>query len=151
MNHRRAVGCQVYAGSLLSVENELLVMKWLANRCHDILEKLPTTAEDDSLLLIVIEKILYNPSCLKCVDLQCCKEELKSFLEVRGLQMEGIGVSQLPMKVRKSLERWKLAVQWRFGHKKMLIGCISYCTNTIERLSSQQYSTKRKNQTDKPG
>ncbi|EHA8591264.1 putative protein SET DOMAIN GROUP 40 [Cocos nucifera] len=151
VNHRRAVGCQVYAGSLLSVENELLVMKWLAKRCHDILEKLPTTAEDDSLLLIVIEKILYNPSWLKCVDLQRCKEELKSFLEVHGLQMEGIGVSQLPMKVRKSLERWKLAVQWRFGHKKMLISCASYCTNTIERLSSQQYSTERKNQTHKPG
>ncbi|XP_008805044.1 protein SET DOMAIN GROUP 40 isoform X2 [Phoenix dactylifera] len=151
VNHRRAVGCQVYAGSLLSVENELLVMKWLAKRCHDILEKLATTAEDDGLLLIVIEKMLYNPSCLKYVDLQCCKEEIKSFLEVHGLGMEGIGVSQLPMKARKSLERWKLAVRWRFGYKKMLISCISYCTNTIERLSSQQYCTKRNNQTGMPG
>lgn len=149
--YRRAVGCQVYAGSLLSVENELSVMKWLAKRCHDILEKLPTRAEDDGLLLIVIEKILSNPSCLKCVELQCCKQELKSFLEVHGLQIEGIGVSQLPLKAKKSLERWKLAVKWRFGYKKMLISCISYCTNTIEGLSSQQYCTKRKNQTDVPG
>lgn len=136
VNHRRAVGHQVYAGSLLSVENELLVMKWLAKHCLDILEKLPTTAEDDGLLLTFVEKMLYGPSSLKRLELQCCKEELKNFLKLHGLQMEGIGVSQLPMKVRKSLERWKLAVQWRFGYKKMLVSCISYCTDTIDKLSS---------------
>ncbi|CBI27360.3 unnamed protein product, partial [Vitis vinifera] len=84
-SQRRSVGHLVYSGTQLSSENEIFVMEWIAKSCHVVLENLPTSVEEDSLLL--------------------------------------------------SMERWKLAVQWRLRHKRILVDCISRCTEIISSLS----------------
>lgn len=134
-NLRRSAGLQAYSGSPLSAENELFVMKWLANHCQYILGKLPTKLENDELLLVIIAKMRDHSSFLKCIDLLPYDEELNSFFQHNGLHKEGVADYSLSNKAKKSLERWRLAVQWRCSHKKMLLNCISYCNSVIAGVS----------------
>ncbi|PKA48119.1 Protein SET domain group 40 [Apostasia shenzhenica] len=132
---RRAVGHQAHAGSMISTENELVVMKKLANHCCKVLEELPTTIEQDFSLLIFINKMLESSSCLDCFELESCKEQFHEFLQVNGLHKERIEKSSLTVKTVKSLERWRLAVNWRLSYKNILFNCISYCNMVITELS----------------
>ena len=134
-NHRKAVKHMFYTGSLLSVENELYIMKWLAQKCQQLLERMPTTMDEDSLLLRSINTMLDQPSCVEGVEVCSCRE-LESFLQVHCLVNQATD-SQLSVKAKRSLERFKLAIKWRLSHKTMLLSCVSHCRRISVSLSSR--------------
>ncbi|WOL16853.1 hypothetical protein Cni_G25641 [Canna indica] len=130
-NLRKSVATRIYSGSLVSVENEVLIMKWLSKHCHDILGKLKTTVGEDNMLLGMIDQMIDFPSCPKsAVDIPQ-ENEFREFFQAHGLTEEGTDQVQLTMKTRRHLERWKLAIQWRLAYKKMLQSCVFYCENIV--------------------
>ncbi|XP_058098153.1 protein SET DOMAIN GROUP 40 isoform X3 [Magnolia sinica] len=142
---RKAVGHLAYSGSILSAENEISVMKWVSKKCRDLLEEMPTSIEEDSLLLCSIEKLQNHPIPEEVVEMLACGGELCDFFEVNGLQKGAVSEFLLPGKAKRSMERWKLAVQWRFRYKRILSDCISYCSNMNDHFSSQQVSGMSRN------
>ncbi|XP_038896047.1 protein SET DOMAIN GROUP 40 [Benincasa hispida] len=136
-NKRRGVGHLAYSGSQLSVKNEILVMQLLSKNCLTVLNNLPTSVEEDNQLLCNICKIqdLQVPRELRKM-LLTYGGEFSAFLETNGVVNRDEAELHLSGKIKRSLERWKLAVQWRLLYKKALVDCISYCTRTICSLSS---------------
>ncbi|KAG9442453.1 hypothetical protein H6P81_018307 [Aristolochia fimbriata] len=120
---------QTYSGELLSVENEMAVMNWLAKKCLDVLNILPTTLEEDRLLLQAIGKLRLE----KTVVFKGGEPELIRFFQAHGLQ-EG---DQLTNKVLASKERWELAVRWRYMYKRTISNCVSHCNQKVLDLSSK--------------
>ncbi|KDP35711.1 hypothetical protein JCGZ_10483 [Jatropha curcas] len=144
-NQRRSVGHLAYSGSQLSVENETWVLKWISKSCHEILNNLPTKVEEDHLLLSTIDKIqnLYNPMELGQMLCQF-KGEFRDFLEASSIGKGKNGDElMLSSKTKQAIERWKLAVQWRFRYKKIVVDCISSCTEIINSFYSQHVSVGR--------
>ncbi|WCJ25122.1 SET domain group 40 [Euphorbia peplus] len=143
-NQRRSIGHLAYSGSQLSVENEIMVLKWISENCQSILNSLPTTVTEDNLVLASIDKLknLYQSTEVKKMMVCEFEGEVSAFLEVNNLQeVENVGDLVFSGKAKRSMERWKLAVEWRLRYKRMLIDCISYCTEIINSLSSQNAST----------
>ncbi|KAJ8752715.1 hypothetical protein K2173_007025 [Erythroxylum novogranatense] len=136
-SHRRLISHLAYSGSQLSEENEVSIMKWISNKCHTILNKLPTTIEQDSSLLAVLDKTQNLPDLVAVGKVLCSfGDEASSFLEANNLHKGNEGADfVLSSKFRWSLERWKLAVQWRLRYKKTLIDCICNCKEVINSLS----------------
>ncbi|XP_068640278.1 protein SET DOMAIN GROUP 40 [Aristolochia californica] len=118
-----------YEGALFSVENEVLVMEWLAKRCLDVLNKLPTTLEEDCALLEAIDEHRREKSKV----LMGSEPELIQFFQEHGLQ----GGCQIPNKVVRSMQRWELAVKWRYIYKKTIAKCVTHCSQMLSDLSSQ--------------
>uniref|UniRef100_A0A2P2JJY2 Protein SET DOMAIN GROUP 40 n=2 Tax=Rhizophora mucronata TaxID=61149 RepID=A0A2P2JJY2_RHIMU len=147
-HQRRSLGRLAYSGSQLSMENELSVMEWISEHCCRILNNLPTTIEEDNLLLSTIDqaKSLLEP--VEMTKLLCSfGREARAFLEENDLQKDKNGVnSVLSSKIRRPMDRWRLAVQWRIKYKGTLIDCISNCNEIINSLSSQNDLTKRTEQ-----
>ncbi|OVA14267.1 SET domain [Macleaya cordata] len=144
-NHRKSVGHLVYSGAQLSTENEISVMRWVRKNCKILLEKVPSSIEDDVLLLKFIEEMQDHPSLREVKKmLLACEAEIDAFFEATSSPKSG-NVGELPLsrKARRSIERWKLAVQWRLRYKQILVDCVSYCTEVINFLSSQQISSMR--------
>lgn len=132
---RRSVGHLVYSGTQLSAENEIFVMGWIAKSCHAVLENLPTTVEADSLLLSSIDKI-QDPN-IPVEAVRSSGTEFSSFLEANDLKIGDSGGGLiLSEKARRSMERWKLAVQWRLRYKRILVDCVFHCNEIISCLSS---------------
>ncbi|KAK1322440.1 Protein SET DOMAIN GROUP 40 [Acorus calamus] len=138
-NSWKAIGHLVYTGAQLSVDNEVSAMKWLAKTCLQVLRKMPTTIENDKLLLRFIGEMqtFMPPVC--CFKGQTCEREINDFFQADGV-CDGIRDISLPMKAKRILERWRLAVQWRFMYKKMLADCIVYCDELISGLSISNVS-----------
>ncbi|KAF8389622.1 hypothetical protein HHK36_024141 [Tetracentron sinense] len=132
-NKRKSIGHLAYSGSQLSAENEISVMRWTANNCRLILEKLPTAIEDDTLLLQAIEKMQDHLSPKEVEQLLLAfGDEFGAFFEANGLLKGESGVEfPLCRKIRRSMDRWKLAVQWRLRYKKILCDCVSYSNMII--------------------
>ncbi|XP_031474488.1 protein SET DOMAIN GROUP 40 [Nymphaea colorata] len=137
-NQRKAVGHLAHAGLMLSVVNEIAVMKSLSKLCEDLLSKLPSSMEEDCLLLEAVENIhsdfLY--SHLHSNKDMVVTDQLNAFLQTHDLKKEHILELPWPKRAERSLGRWKLAVQWRLGYKKILHSCIRHCSETIEHLVS---------------
>ncbi|KAG8662558.1 hypothetical protein MANES_01G124000v8 [Manihot esculenta] len=114
-SQRRSIGHLAYSGSQLSVENEISVLKWISQNCRVILNTLPTTVEGDSLLLFTIDEIQNAGNPMELRKLLCQLEsEACAFLEANSLQKEENGGELvLSRKTKRSIERWKLAVEWR--------------------------------------
>lgn len=91
--------------------------------------------DEDNLLLRRINMMLDQPSCVEGVEAYSCRE-LESFLQVNCLVNQATE-SQLSVKAKRSLERFKLAIKWRLSHKTMLLNCVSHCKRISDRLSSQ--------------
>ncbi|EEF29592.1 protein SET DOMAIN GROUP 40 [Ricinus communis] len=143
-NRRRSMGHLAYSGSQLSVENEVSILKWISRKCHAVLKKLPTTVEEDSLLLSAIDKIQNCHSPLELGKmLHGFEGQASAFVEAHNLLNIKIGTESTMLcgKAKRSMERWKLAVKWRLSYKKTLIDCISYCTEVIDSLSMENVST----------
>ncbi|CAK9169805.1 unnamed protein product [Ilex paraguariensis] len=137
-NHRKSIGHLVYSGTQVSAENEVIVMKWIAKECDVLLKSFPTSVEQDMLLLSTIDKLqdLHTPMNLE-KELPAFRGEVCAFLSSNELQGGRIGAKLLvSKKARKSLYRWKLAVQWRLKYKKILLDCISQCSEIINNISS---------------
>ncbi|RZR90123.1 hypothetical protein BHM03_00017961 [Ensete ventricosum] len=147
MNLRRTVGNRIYSGSMVSVENEVLIMKWLAKHCTDILARLKTTIGEDGMLWSTIDKMIDHPSCLSSTVVLSRMSELREFFEAHGLTVEAGDYNGMPVKARRSLERWKYAIQWRLAYKKMLQVGSTRCRERRERwwvLDAQDfYATRR--------
>ena len=56
-NQRKSVGRLAYSGCRLSEQNEISVLNWLSKSCCMALNNLPTTVEEDCMLLSTIDKI----------------------------------------------------------------------------------------------
>lgn len=136
-NQRRSVGHLAYSGHQLSVDNEISVMKWISNTCCVMLNNLPTSKEEDVLLLRAIDKIqdINTAMELKKV-LSVFGGEVPTILEnYCNVQSRQTGAKlSLSRKTKLSIQRWKLAIQWRLGYKKTLADCISYCDYTVNCL-----------------
>ncbi|KAJ6368042.1 hypothetical protein OIU78_000589 [Salix suchowensis] len=142
---RRSISHLAYSGSQLSVDNEISVLKWISKNCTMILSNMLTVIEEDSFLLSTIVKIKnsHNPTELR--KLLCASGgEARAFIESSDPQ-KGKSGSELMFsgKTKRVIDRWELAVQWRIRYKKILIDCISYCTLTINSLSSQNILAMR--------
>ncbi|CAD5331934.1 unnamed protein product [Arabidopsis thaliana] len=71
----------VYAGSQISVKNEILVMKWMSEKCGSVLRDLPTSVTEDTVLLHNIDK-LQDP------ELHLEQKETEAFGSEDAEQME---------------------------------------------------------------
>lgn len=130
----------VLSGSQISVQNELKVFNWLAKRCYEILQDLPTTIKEDKSLVSGIDKF-QKGTRMDFSDFGPALQELKNFFEEHNLKFEDskkFVLDEMPIRVRKSLERWRLAIEWRLGYKNMLFKCFCYCTEKIDELSSSK-------------
>ncbi|CAL5082890.1 unnamed protein product [Urochloa decumbens] len=134
-NHKKAVSHQIYSGSMLSTENEMEIMKWLINKCEGALQQLPTTVEFDESLLIFLCKIQSSTNCRTDVKQSGFEQEFAAFLRFHRFELDCSDNGQLPARLLRSLERWKLAVQWRFNYKKTLKKCVSYCESLVHELA----------------
>ncbi|KAL4577835.1 hypothetical protein LXL04_013949 [Taraxacum kok-saghyz] len=124
-----------YSGSVISNENETVVMEWLAKKCDNNLKNLSTSIEEDELLLSVVDREFESVMEVKNLLLGLTGESFE-FLKVNGLLEDGVGSEMgLTKKTKRSLEKWKLAIWWRVKYKKMLHDCILYCTKVINDLS----------------
>ncbi|KAF5457567.1 hypothetical protein F2P56_021660 [Juglans regia] len=138
---RRSLGQLAYSGSPLSTDNEIHVMKWIANKCNVVLKNLPTSIEDDSFVLSSINEIQDLHTLVELEKaISASRGEIRSFLEANKLQNVASGNNLLlSSKARRSMDRLKLAVQWRARYKKILLECISNCTETVDSLTCGNY------------
>lgn len=144
-NQRRSVGHLAYSGSRISAANEITVLEWIAKKCRLILTNLSTSIEEDKLLLWTIDKMcdIHAPPMELNDMLPTLKSETSEFLECNGLVIEGFGSKvYLSRKALMSMNRWKLAVQWRLKYKTILDDCILYCTRVINEVSSLDDSAR---------
>ncbi|KAL5570934.1 hypothetical protein UlMin_020531 [Ulmus minor] len=137
-NQRRYVAHLVYSGLQLSPENEILVMRWISNTCKSILKSLPTSFEEDSLLLSAIDKLQDGVGHLEMEDLSSSSTaHICAFLEANG---EYDPKSLSSRKIKRAMDRWRLAIHWRLRYKKILSSCISYCAEIIDSVTCQHIS-----------
>lgn len=138
-----------FAGQQISPESDLVVYQWLKTKCDHMLTSLPTSIHVDELLFAILkvyqstEEVRNFTSASRVPSeafegvssevQEIIKHELEIFLESVSLK------GKLP-KGRNSFlaedlrfERWKLAVEWRLGHKRILDRCISYCSFMLRR------------------
>lgn len=135
-NQRRSVGHLVYSGLQLSIQNEMFILRWISKKSTTILKNLPTSFEDDSLLLSAIDKIQNLDAPLELNNVSStCRDEICAF-KANVLQ-KGERSSM------ESKERWRLAVEWRLSYKKILVDCISYCDEIVSSLFHQNNSSRK--------
>ncbi|CAM8929524.1 unnamed protein product [Rhodiola kirilowii] len=136
-NQRKSVSHLAYSGLRHSRQNEIIVMKWLVKKCHEILKTLPTTVEEDSSLLQTLEKVqcLGDIMKIKQAPHLTVDHEVHYFFKLHRLPEEP-SRAKLSEKLIKSIETWKLAVLWRLGYKKILHNCITCFTETLLSLPS---------------
>ncbi|KAI3794401.1 hypothetical protein L1987_37032 [Smallanthus sonchifolius] len=132
---QKSVRYLAYSGSILSNENEIIVMEWLSKKCSLVLKNLSTSVEEDRLLLSVMDKDFESVMEVKN-ELLGLTGESCAFLKVNGLLEGEINDDiALPRKTIRSMDKWKLAIWWRLKYKMMLHDCILYCTRVINDLS----------------
>lgn len=143
-NQRRSIGHIAYSGKQLSAENESTVMTWVAKKCRDVLENLTTSAEQDKLLLSTINTVQDSLLPNEVENLpSACIGELCAFFKNNGITDldDFTNACVLSRKVRRSMFRWKLAINWRFDYKRILMHCITHCNQIIDDLSLKKNST----------
>lgn len=134
-NKRRSVGHLAYSGSQLSAENEIFIMKWLSKTCHAVLKNLPTCINEDSLLLNAMDNNQDFLTFMEMTKFTPSKDEIYTFLEAHNMKdVHSFTDILLSKKTRRSMYKWKLAVQWRHRYKKVLVDCISYCNEILNSL-----------------
>ncbi|MED6176231.1 hypothetical protein PIB30_086172 [Stylosanthes scabra] len=132
---RRSVAHLVYSGSKISADNEIFVMKWLSNTCHGVLKNLPTSIEDDTLLLSSMDNSQDFCTFVEVTKLLSFRDEVDTFLEAHNMKDKCSDSNVvLSGKTRKTMDKWKLAIQWRINYKKVLHDCISYCSLILDSL-----------------
>ncbi|CAH2072541.1 unnamed protein product [Thlaspi arvense] len=133
----------VYAGSQISVKNEILVMKWISEKCGSVLRDLPTSVLEDTVLLQDIDKLQDPGLRLEPKETEAFGIEIRAFLDVNGLwdliNGDVTGFSgkavEFSRKTNRIMSKWRLSVQWRLRYKRTLADCISYCNEKRNHLS----------------
>ncbi|XP_054819976.1 protein SET DOMAIN GROUP 40 isoform X2 [Prosopis cineraria] len=143
-NKRKSVGHLVYSGSQLSVDNEIVVMKWLSKTCDSALKSLPTLTDEDAILLNAMDNIQDFCGFMEITKMLSSRDEICAFLEANNVQ-DGHGLTDMLVsrKARRSMAKWKLAVLWRLKYKKALGNCISYCNEILESLQTYNAEMKK--------
>ncbi|ESW13964.1 hypothetical protein PHAVU_008G241400 [Phaseolus vulgaris] len=132
-NKRKSVGHLVYSGSQLSTDNEIFITKWLSKTCATVLKNLPTSIDEDTLLLNAMDSSQDIFTFMEITKLMSSKDEIFTFLETHNMRdAHSLTEVILSRKARRSMDRWKLAVQWRLKYKKVLFDCISYCNEILD-------------------
>ncbi|CAM8926634.1 unnamed protein product [Rhodiola kirilowii] len=110
-NQRKSVSHLAYSGLRHSRQNEIIVMKWLVKKCHEILKTLPTTVEEDSSLLQTLEKVQCLGDIMKIKQAAhlTVDHEVHYFFKLHRLPEEP-SRAKLSEKLIKSIETWKLAL-----------------------------------------
>lgn len=132
-NKRKSVGHLVYSGSQLSADNEIFITKWLSKTCATVLKNLPTSIDEDTLLLNAMHSSQDFFTFMEITKPMSSRDEIYAFLDAHDMKgahsFTGVILSR---KARRSMERWKLAVQWRLKYKKVLSDCITYCNEILD-------------------
>ncbi|XP_017975094.1 PREDICTED: protein SET DOMAIN GROUP 40 isoform X2 [Theobroma cacao] len=133
---RKSIRHRAYSGSQLSQDNEISVMTWIAKKCHATLKAMPTSIEDDNLLLSFTDKIQEFDNLWEWGKVMpAFGGEFCNLLQATNLKRNDESFAS--RRAKMLIDRWKLAVHWRLIYKKVLVDCISYCTDTINSLSSK--------------
>jgi len=147
-----------FAGQQISPESDLVVYQWLKTKCHHMLMSFPTSILVDELLFAILkvyqstEEVRNFWSVRKEEDItsasrvpsealegvssevqEIVKHELENFLESVSLKGELSKGRKTSLAEDLRFERWKLAIEWRLGHKKILDRCISHCSFMLRR------------------
>jgi len=132
-NKRKSVGHLVYSGSQLSADNEIFITKWLSKTCATVLKNLPTSIDEDTLLLNAMHSSQDFFTFMEITKSMSSRDEIYAFLEAHDMKdAHSFTDVILSRKARRSMDRWKLAVQWRLKYKKILFDSISYCTEILD-------------------
>lgn len=135
----KSVMRHVYAGSQISVKNEILVMKWISEKCGSVLRDLPTSVLEDTVILDNIDKIQDPKLHLEQEEREAFGSEVETFLDANDL-WDVIGFSgkavEFSRKTNRMMCKWRLSVQWRLRYKRTLADCISYCNENLNHLSA---------------
>lgn len=144
-NQRRSVGHLAYSGRQLSIENEIFIMRWISKKCNSILKNLPTSFEEDSMLLSAIDKIQNLHAPLELADVSATSaDEICAFKANVVKNGERGSETLVSRKTMRSRERWRLAVEWRLSYKKILVDCIFLCDEILRCMSSNTSFPKLK-------
>ncbi|VAH36546.1 unnamed protein product [Triticum turgidum subsp. durum] len=135
-NRQKSFSHKIYSGSMLSVENELEVMKRLGSKCVETLQQLPTTAELDGRLVHFLRNLQNSTNWRVDVEQSSFGQEFAAFLRFHSVDLDCTH-NQLLVRLLRSLERWELAVRWRCSYKIALTKCVLYCKRLINELSLQ--------------
>ncbi|XP_058744788.1 protein SET DOMAIN GROUP 40 [Vicia villosa] len=132
-NKRRSVGHLAYSGFQLSTANETIVMKWLSKTCDTVLKKLPTSIEDDTILVNALDSNQNFIAFIEIAKRMSSMNEVYNFLEAHNIsEPHSFSDIILSKRARRSIDRWRLAVLWRLRYKKVLVECISYCNEILD-------------------
>ncbi|KAG5081187.1 hypothetical protein JHK86_005252 [Glycine max] len=119
-NKRRSVGHLVHSGSQLSADNEIFIMKWLSKTCDAVLKNLPTSIEEDTLLLNAMDNSQDFSTFIEITKLMSSRDEIHTCLEAHKMKdAHSFNDVILCRKARRSMDKWKLAVQWRLKYKEV--------------------------------
>ncbi|XP_061347568.1 protein SET DOMAIN GROUP 40 [Gastrolobium bilobum] len=134
-NKRRSIGHLAYSGSQLSADNEIFIMKWLSKTCDAVLKNLPSSIDEDTLLLNAMDDSQDFFTFMDITKLMSSssRAEIYTFLEAYNIKdAHSFADILLSRKARRSMDRWKLAVQWRLRYKKVLVDCICFCNEILD-------------------
>lgn len=147
-----------FAGQQISPESDLVVYQWLKTKCHHMLMSFPTSIHVDELLFAILKVYKSTKEVRNCWRV-CKEKDITSASRVPSEALEGVSFEvqeiikhelenflesvslkgKLPNGRNSSLaedlrfERWKLTVEWRLGHKRILDRCISHCSFMLSR------------------
>ncbi|XP_050378726.1 protein SET DOMAIN GROUP 40 [Argentina anserina] len=142
VSQRRSVGHLAYSGHQLSIENEMFIMRWISKKCDNTMKNLPTTLKEDVFLLAVIDKIQNVDAPFEFGNLSSVSvNEICTFRATLLKKGDSEALSRKTM--QRLRERWRLAIEWRLSHKKILVDCMSFCDEMIHVLSSQIVHSQR--------
>ncbi|KAI3462238.1 hypothetical protein Pfo_018901 [Paulownia fortunei] len=131
VSKRRSVKHIAYSGHHISNENEVAVMEWIAKKCQVLLSSFSTSIDEDALMLRIIDNIQDYTGEAEASPVLC--DEISTFLESNHVMSGKLSAKlQFSAKTRRTIDRWKLAVQWRHRYKRTLSDCISYCTRMLD-------------------
>jgi len=135
------------AGQQISPEADRIVFQWLKAKCQRMLANCTTSFHADELLLeflnahpsvVDVRKLLADYKTSPSISSQVlfnAPEHLQVVIveEVeRFIESVGSASTTPPWQEDLRLERWRLAVEWRLGFKKILISCISRCSRVLQ-------------------
>lgn len=163
---RKAIGHLAFSGLQISIENDIAVTNWLLEKCEYLLGKLPTTVEEDELLVEIIDRFAeadgiqfaldllkdietgqYDDHCVlpdqfpkwRRLHSERCHImtcEISKFIKMHILQSDKEIELVHKTELANCLRRWKLAIQWRLGYKTILHQGILHCNCQLEHLYS---------------
>ncbi|KAJ3678661.1 hypothetical protein LUZ60_002464 [Juncus effusus] len=125
----------IHNGSQLNVQNELHVLNYLAKRCYEILKEFPSTIKEDNYLISRIDEFVNDGVILNFEEFGANLSEFREIFEENGV---GFEKGEMKIRVRRAVERLRLAVEWRLGFKRILFKCVCYCKERIDELSLQK-------------